>query len=103
MTLVNTKGCADCWNSQGTSNKVCITCRPDPATNRGTNFVRCSYDFVQNTTKEADSVNHPSHYTRNPIEALKIIKMTEALDEDEDGEDYGLNAIISDEDRKSVV
>lgn len=34
--------------------------------------------------------------------ALKIIKMTEALDEDEDVEDYSLNAIISDELEKEV-
>lgn len=34
--------------------------------------------------------------------ALKIIKMIEALDEDEDVEDYGLNAIITDELKQEV-
>ena len=75
MTLIDTKGCATCLNFHGHWNKACITCHPDPATNRGTNFVRDFDDFAQNTTKEADSVNHPSHYTRNPIEAIKAIEM----------------------------
>lgn len=55
-------------------------------------FEKASVEYIPNNEVEVTEFD----------KALKIIKMTEALDEDEDVEDYSLNAIISDELEKEV-
>ncbi len=55
-------------------------------------FEKATIEYIPNNEVEVTEFD----------KALKIIKMTEALDEDEDVEDYSLNAIISDELEKEV-
>lgn len=56
------------------------------------NFESANIEYIPNNEVEVTEFE----------KALKIIKMIEALDEDEDVEDYSLNATISDELKKEV-
>nr|MDD3720039.1 YebC/PmpR family DNA-binding transcriptional regulator [Candidatus Gracilibacteria bacterium] len=64
-------------------------------------------DFFKSKGFVPESVNL-EYIPNNEVEvtefdkALKIVKMIEALDEDEDVEDYSLNAVINDELKKEV-
>lgn len=64
-------------------------------------------DFFKSKWFTPESVNL-EYIPNNEVEvtefekALKIVKMIEALDEDEDVEDYSLNAVINDELKKEV-
>ncbi|NDK08697.1 YebC/PmpR family DNA-binding transcriptional regulator [Candidatus Gracilibacteria bacterium] len=59
---------------------------------KGVEFEKSTVEYIPNNEVEVTEFD----------KALKIIKMTEALDEDEDVEDYSLNAIISDALEKEV-
>lgn len=84
---------------QNTEDKIKLICSlenlkwvSDFFKSKAIEFEKASIEYIPNNEVEVTEFD----------KALKIIKMTEALDEDEDVEDYSLNAIISDELEKEV-
>ncbi|MDD3301942.1 MAG: YebC/PmpR family DNA-binding transcriptional regulator [Candidatus Gracilibacteria bacterium] len=59
---------------------------------KGITYEKSNLEYIPNNEVEVTEFD----------KALKIVKMIEALDEDEDVEDYSLNAVISDELKKEV-